>query len=266
MNGLGISLVESTSYVNCRGNILGGVVRYYVDSEVKSSLFDCCRVNGTGGPPEGGAIHVEGKNLSISDSTFSGCTSIGGGGAISFSGNILLIENCAFLFCESYDTVNNSAVGGGVRMYNTGGTFNNCSFLNCRSGVNGGAIGQTDAKDVEVPLILNNCTFGSNYASVRGGSVYVNRTTVQCTGCSFFHGNAAGGSGGALFVRNSTFTDVVFVRNIQGKCGGSVYVNSASSLFQDCTFIQNVIVNPECDRSFYCCLYLLCFCFFRFHN
>jgi hypothetical protein len=36
------------------------------------------------------------------------------GEAVSFYGNVSLIENCTFLYRESFSTTNNNTIGGGI--------------------------------------------------------------------------------------------------------------------------------------------------------
>jgi hypothetical protein len=256
--------VDSSSFINCRGVNLGGVVRYFVNSEIKRSIFDRCKTSSPDNS-EGGAIHVEKSDLNISDSTFTGCTTFCGGGAISFSkSNILIIKNTRFLFCESYKANNNIFVGGAIRTYNVGGTFYNCSFINCRSGMYGGAIGYANSTSNSKDSInLNNCTFISNFGNNGSGAVY-SFLTLQCTNCSFLHNSAV--NYGTIVCANSSFIDTVFVRGYVNTCGNGggavffLFLASGSSTFKNCTFIQNRVISNTCNSFI---LFFISVCYFN---
>jgi predicted outer membrane repeat protein len=263
INKSGNSLLESSTLINCKSANLGGVVRYFVNSEVKWSNFDRCKTSDSNS--NGGAIHVEACDLNISDSTFSGCRSMNGGGAISFFGKTLILKNTGFLFCESYDSSLNTSIGGAIRLCYSPSTFNNCSFLNCRSGLSGGAIGEVDETYEEnISILLNNCYFLSNFAANGGGAIYIYWITITCVNCSFLH-NSGLNSGGAMYCGDSFFTDTVFVRNYVDKCstGGALFIIliGGTSSFNNCIFIKNRILRTggSCNSFFFFFLFIYFF-------
>jgi predicted outer membrane repeat protein len=258
------------------------VLRVLSTTEVTSCLFDRCIASGCcddSSSEGGGAIQAENANLTIKSCSFSGCIASGGrGGAVSFSvsnsqSKCLVLENTVFLCCESLSSTNANSKGGGLGLFCVGATCKNCSWLNCRSNQGGGAIGQVTSGDTmgERALILENCIFGCNVASTRGGAIEAMRTNFSCTNCSFLH-NSASQCGGAISCElrhNYMITNTAFVRNFVSGClndthnGGAIQVNLPSPvgrfMLSYCIFITNYA--KSCSSMCYC---LLCLVFLRF--
>jgi hypothetical protein len=182
---------------------------------------------------EGGAIYAR-QDLNITSCTFCGCSSFNnGGGSISFHGTTLTILHTVFLYCSSYGLslftgieTEDGRVGGGVRLSDAGGYFKNCSFVNCVSSVDGGAIGVYNESSVDEKLLeLDGCVFVSNVADQRGGAVDVRFIALNCEKCSFLH-NKAGVSGSSIagYLMYSVFLNTnVFVRNLVVKFRNTNY-------------------------------------------
>jgi hypothetical protein len=269
LNGIDKTLtsffIESCEFIEgFAGEYGGALLIYVVEVEITSCLFDRCKV-GNIDAARGGAIRTTGS-LFVSFCTFSGCTSHAyGGGAIAFdasSSNVLSIENTSFLFCESYglityDGTNESdpRVGGAIRLVNTGIFCRNCSFLNCITTRDGGAIGLCSNTNIEGTIELERCIFVSNVAGDRGGAIDARRMTLKCTNCSFLHNLAKrfGSAVAANITYSVEYIGCVFVRNIITMCdalGGSTALHISQD--EECkitlsllTFFENV-ASGEC--------------------
>jgi hypothetical protein len=111
----------------------------------------------------------------------------------------------------------------------------NCSFLNCFSTTDGGAVGSSVSILSDKDILFCNCTFSSNKANETGGAIMINFWNIKCSNCTFLH-NIAKTSGSSVYCRltgNHEFISVVFIRNIlekdneDGTCitnSGSVYL------------------------------------------
>jgi predicted outer membrane repeat protein len=213
-------------------------------------LFDRCRV-GSNSISEGGAIYTD-HNLSITSCVFSGCSSYNyGGGAIGFYKNNLEILNSSFLCCVSYGSSSSKDskdphLGGAIRLNCMKGYFQNCSFLNCKSNVDGGAIGLYDCVDGNL-LELDGCVFVSNTASNRGGALDARGVALKCTYCSFLH-NSAGESGSAISGSLNfavEFNTNVFVRNIGGTIVFKNPANESSLNMTKLVFFQSMVLDDK---------------------
>jgi hypothetical protein len=237
---------------------------------------------------EGGCIHVEKADLNMSWCTFANCESSNtGGGAISFSGKTLRLEHTSFLTCISNNNSINSygndiQVGGALRMYcysvTIGAYCVNCTFLNCRSNLHGGAIGIANDGTPLTRHYLNleDCIFVSNYGAIAGGAVDV-MISCNCTRCSFLD-NYSGKNGSAIriyYLSHVYFDECVFIRNIIGECtdpaqGGTICVHlqkcpSSGNIYfniSNCIFNENEMI--DCEDGFYFILFYLFFYFIDF--
>jgi hypothetical protein len=266
--------VESCTFINGFSDRFGGaIVTNATLLNVISCLFDRCKV-GTHDYAEGGGIQTN-HSLNVTTCTFSGCTSHScGGGGISFYGkppDFLRIENTSFLFCESYGLVdfsgspyyrtpeNDPRAGGAVRLRYGGVYCQNCSFLNCKTSRDGGAIGLYNDKNVPDELIeLETCTFVSNVANDQGGAVEARRMTLKCSNCSFLHNIAKkfGSAVSAKITYSVEYQRNGFVRNVVLDCaegGGSALhhycqVENATISLNGSVFLENEVLN-ECGDS-----------------
>jgi predicted outer membrane repeat protein len=220
---------------------------------------------------EGGAIWTK-NSLTVSSCTFSGCTSNAcGGGAIGYEGDAsttFTVENTAFLFCESYGLIsysgnkeNDPRVGGAIRLRYTGIYCINCSFLNCKTNRDGGAIalyssGSEDISDEKIELDI--CTFVSNFAGDGGGAIEAREMALKCSNCSFLYNkaNEFGSAIAANIAYSVEYQRNGFVRNIVLNCdetGGSAVqhyceVENATIYLNATIFLENEPLS-ECSSS-----------------
>jgi hypothetical protein len=266
--------LSDSLFVGCNSDRYGGAIRTFVDLEITYCHFDRCKV-GTSVDSQGGAIRVEEKaGLTVVSSTFTGCTSqFYGGGAISFNGTTLKLENTVFMFCELYNTSQaNEYAGGAIQINNSVVNCLNCSWLNCRSLSHGGAIGQTlNGSNLSGNLMkLEDCVFVSNTAAYRGGAIVFIGVALECTRCMLLHNRAGIFGGGVMGIayHNVLFDTTVFVKNGVDFCrfdellggggggggGGGSYVNTRVAAvihsFSGCVFEKNTVLG-ECTGFFF---------------
>ena len=155
---------------------------------------------------DSGGLKLSGATLFAADCTFSNCVAVGGNGgdtpfpSIVFpgaggtaSGGLIDAQNSSIIFSNCV-VVRNSALAG---QSGTGGSAN-FIFPSTAIGI-GGVFAVTQGD-----LTLIGCTLAGNYATISGGALYNNGSTVLISNC-VFNANSAGptikqsaGSGGAL--------------------------------------------------------------------
>ncbi len=123
--------------------------------------------------------------------------------------------------------------------------INQCTFSNCTSGSNGGAI-HTNVAGKEVSI--KNSVFAGNSSSGNGGAIYIEQTrekAITINNCTF-ENNTSSGNGGAIrvsSVNTLNITGSTFVGNMStGNFGGAVAMGSGSStlnLSGTCVFHGN---------------------------
>ncbi len=182
----------------------------------------------------------------------------GGAVYLSYSNSSLtprksVLNNCTF--------ENNTALhGGAVSLYTSGSTSEKSAQLTVSSstftgnradlrttGYGGAIYGLYGGK-----LIIEDTTFGDNYAITEGGAIYLGYETKATVKNSAFTGNSAGtettGYGGAVSLHSSFLTaeDTEFTGNSAGLRGGAIYIsyNSARAVdsqvkLTDCVLKEN---------------------------
>jgi CSLREA domain-containing protein len=151
----------------------------------------------------GGAIFNNGT-LTVTNSTFSGNSGGGFGGAITNNGGTLTVTNSTFS-----NNNNNNLLGFGGAIENNGGT-----------------------------LTVTNSTFSGNTAT-EGGAIYLSQGTMSVTN-STFSGNTSTGAGGAIYCTNGcTFLNSTFSGNTAGE-GGAIFLNQGTMSVTNSTFSGNV--------------------------
>ncbi|WP_180326527.1 cell wall-binding repeat-containing protein [Raoultibacter phocaeensis] len=151
-----------------------------------------------------------------------------------------------------------ASTAGGINIINKGElaiertTLQNCS---APSGQGGGAMrtyGNTAANAVKL-TISDNCVFKDNVANAlnphNAGALELSRNTTFTMEDSSFEGNAARGTGGAVYAIggsttqqvDATFTNVTFHDNesIESQGGGIAIKDYATVVFDTCTFTEN---------------------------
>lgn len=178
----------------------------------------------------GGAI--SGDNVYVFDSVF--CDNrAAGGGAISLpdkTGTAAVISDCAF----SNNAVTASSVNGGALLLRAASsTVSDCMFYGnaaTNSSCSGGAIYTTKA------ILVTNCAFVANQASVNGGACAVSHVQSRMAGCSFVDNRTRSYGGGVHGI--GTLVACAFTNNYSAKCAGAYY-GDRGGIATNCTFAFN---------------------------
>ncbi|HEY0551949.1 MAG TPA: hypothetical protein VGF13_20260, partial [Verrucomicrobiae bacterium] len=189
---------------------------------------------------DSGGLKLSGASLFAADCTFSNCVAVGGnggdtpfpsivfpgaggtasGGLIDAQGSSIVFSNCI--------VVRNFALGG---QSGTGGSANTL-FPSTAIGI-GGVLAITQGT-----LTLVGCTLAGNYATVAGGALYNNGSSILISNC-VFNANSAGptikqsaGSGGALAQVGGTLHAVnsLFSSNAVSSHAGSLPAGAGPSI------------------------------------
>ena len=167
----------------------------------------------------------------IPDLTVKNCLFMGQTG-LAISCSKILAEDCRFIGNPEID--NSSAV-------HTGGTatsiFIRCSFINCTTTTDGGAIYAAG------PLDLENCQFDGNAATASGGAIYAGgKATLE--NCKFV-GNAATVNGGAIAARAAITLESCLLKENHAGYGGAIIMSTVPGpvytygLLNNCTVVGN---------------------------
>ncbi len=118
-------------------------------------------------------------------------------------------------------------------------TVRDCHFSNCRAS-GGGAIWFDAGGDT---LQVRNCTFNNNETDYSGGAIYSIRH-VTCDSCRFENCKTKN-YGGALYISSyheARFSNSFFVGNQAGSTGGAIYgsIPNSKIYVNDCGFIENL--------------------------
>lgn len=189
---------------------------------------------------DSGGLKLSGATLFAADCTFSNCVAVGGNGgdtpfpSIVFpgaggtaSGGLLDAQGSSIVFSNCI-MVRNFALGG---QSGTGGSANTL-FPSTAIGV-GGVFAVTQGD-----LTLIGCTLAGNYATISGGALYNNASSVLISNC-VFNANSAGptikqsaGSGGALAQAGGTLraVDSLFSSNTVSSHPGSLPAGAGPSI------------------------------------
>ena len=163
---------------------------------------------------KGAAIDSMGT-LTVTDSVFSGNNAFGGGGAILVEmGSTASVTNSTFSTNASTDA--SRAEGGAI--YNFGSLIvTNCTFSGNSASIGGGAILNAYSGNATVA----NSSFSNNRSGM-GGAIE-NDGTLDVANCSFAGNGADSGSGGAILVHDgtATVTNSTFSSNTSGN-GGAI--------------------------------------------
>ncbi|MDD1682275.1 MAG: PGF-pre-PGF domain-containing protein [Methanoregula sp.] len=191
----------------------------------------------------GGAISTNGGTVTVTNSTFSNCTSNGNGGAIYISGGTLSVDSSVFENCSAKNGGAISATGT-ITTTITSSRFSGCSATDPLGF--GGAILSRGTLTV-TSSAFENCSAGS------GGGAISPEGLITITS-STFHTCSAGFSGGAigsdspLTILSSTFEDCS-----AGHYGGAIVVmrplSVTSSTFSNCTAANGGAVFSQRDLT-----------------
>ncbi len=214
--------IRSASIVGCASLQSGGAVHCTGANSattIESSVFQGARSGGMGG-----AIHTVGCAITIYNTNFTNCTSVGGGGAISAAPFVcygskntpssrMNITGCRFDSCSS------NGLGGAVFLVSGIATITSSHFISCTSNETGGAVSAVD----QVELMIAATIFQDNLAMGSGGAVAVSSAARATVAFSSFRSNTAGGDGGGGLFADGTdmiLQDVVCTANKAISGGG----------------------------------------------
>lgn len=196
---------------------------------------------------QAGAICINGSTTEINGALFKNCQSQTEGGAIyhlNTSATTTTIKNSLFEKC--YSLSGNWAYGGALHSKAAELSVSGCSFTDCASASNGGAIYHGDVNGNHVPngsrekTTISNTTFddckttgeGADSGFGSGGSIYTQAKTVEIVN-SRVSNSVACDNGGALYCRSddaqssatisgTTFDNCSASRDTDGS-GGAIY-------------------------------------------
>jgi hypothetical protein len=184
---------------------------------------------GIGSGIGGGIFNLVGT-VTITDSTLSGNTAGGNGGAIATYGGSLTMANCTVGGATSTD--GNTAQGDGGGIYNYGGTVilnppsvgdSNPSILSKNSATRGGAIATIGGSLTLSP----DWTLSGNTGYVGGGGMFIDPAVVTITSCTFT-GNTAP-AGADLYNLDSSVTLVsTNLNGVVNNSGGTITLIGSS--------------------------------------
>ena len=192
----------------------------------------------TGPGPNGGGLYILAATASISDSTFTGNTSEGTGGAINVGSatsgtpGVLTVDNCIF--------TNNSATGSGdAGAIDISGSVANLTLLNSTFVGNSATDDGGDLRFINGAVgLVDNCTFSDSSALDAGGSIY-NFSSPDLTIRNSAFSNSDGGRGGAFtallstsataFPSSTTLQDVTIVGGSSFDFGGGMFLGAGTT-------------------------------------
>ena len=154
------------------------------------------------------------------------------------TGNIdVVLKNIIF---KNAKTENGGALHFTVK--NSKFTIINCTFLNDGAREDGGAINCQYSY-----LIIDGCTFNTNYAYRCGGAIYFegDDNSLSLSNCQF-NSNQANRYGGAIYIdgKVDVFKHSSFNKNFAYNHGGAVYVKSNHEndfIVDSCPFVENEV-------------------------
>ena len=154
-----------------------------------------------------------------------------------------LISNVSFTNNQS--TFLEFGGAGGLYLWDSSATVNDCVFENNHSTGPGGAVRTKIINDTSGHSVFQNCSFNSNSSDEFGGAVVTFNSTPTFNQCSFTN-NESLDFAGALYIGGSigedeqvTLTECNFEMNISGTYGGAVRIAHTTVSFDNCDFSSN---------------------------
>ena len=247
-----VQITGSTFKDNYSGNKGGSLYNLAGSTEITG-----CTFNTEVGPSGGGAIMQisVSKSLSITESTFSNCSSTNSGalgGAIqSYSPTTITDSTFSTNSAHTTGGAIYTFAGSGMLLDITGSTFYDNSTT-----LTGGAIGagrNTAASD-SYGLKISDSTFTQNHTVYMGGCIYAKETATEISDSTFNSNTVTTTStaqtyygGGAIYTHGVKFYNSTFSENSEGSAsgaGGAIYNQSytggiTDGFIENCTFYKN---------------------------
>ena len=213
-------------------------------------IADCVVSNCTTTAKGGGAYFEFGPSALVSDTTFTLCHALRGGGVLVADGTNVF-DNCSF----NENSTEPGDNGGGVLVASSTAypsvSFRDCSFTKNEAG-KGGALYAGGVSTVSA----SGCDFSSNISDDGGAFYLMSTPSVSMLNCTFTS-NQGGFGGAAAFEQDGAyfaFTNCVFASNTATNYGGAVscgrtnfpngsdgsYLRGLYGEFYGCTFTNNV--------------------------
>lgn len=147
------------------------------------------------------------------------------------------------------DVVIDAQGNGRVLYYNGSGSMTIVKDLTVRGGVQAYGGGMLSSG---WPILISNCVFRGNHATVNGGGLMTEEDSSFIENC-VFDSNTASQSGGGIIVRQSDpdIVNCLFTNN-DADYGGGVYLRYSSASIESCTIAHNTVNNSGSGmRVFY---------------
>ena len=257
-NNINVKFINIT-FMNGRAGNGGAIFNNFADTTM--TFINCSFINNVATSSDGGAIHNDGANFSVKNSTFTGNHANNNGGVIYNTGIYFSVSNATFtgnfannnggviynsgvygFNVRNSNFINNSVTRQGGTIYNSGSNFTlKSSTFTDSSGDEGGTIYNGGAN-----LIVDNSTF-INSTSVRGGGAIFNQGinfNLNNSAFNICHSSTDGGaiwnSVNSFIINNSNFTN-----NTASVDGGAIRIFYTPSNFivENSSFINNSATN-----------------------
>ena len=190
------------------------VIEGCVDWSGKYGVIDGCYFGYNYGMDNSGALRIYSDGVSVKDSSFIYNEAINDGGAINILGSGTTITNCTFTNCSSL-----TGKGGAVYIYSDYNLITDCTFTNCTALDCGGAVYVSGDNN-----IINDSNYYHNQAFCDGGAIFLVGSEC-CVNNSYFESNTADEDGGAIYSKGTfgfNIDNCTFIDNAAGVYGGAV--------------------------------------------
>ncbi len=193
---------------------------------------------------QGGAIYIRKGSIAITQCQFTNNIGSSGGAVHGTSGSTCVLDRCDF----SGNSVTGIGSGGGaIFNYQSSLTVSHCTFLNNRSGWDGGAVDNA----ADSTASFSECSFEGNTAIYSGGAVDNSSNVADFDDC-IFEKNSASDYGGAVFGHSSslTFRNCSLVSS-SAPSGGAVAAFGASQLTMENTRLRGNQATQDSGGALY---------------
>ncbi|WP_409199669.1 C1 family peptidase [Methanobrevibacter sp. DSM 116169] len=201
------------------------------------------------------AIHNNGGNLTIYNSSFSNLIANQTAGAIGIKDGICIILDSNFTNTKS--TANGGAIFTDSSFSDTYLIIDNSNFINCSSGFGGAIVALNTLSGVNI----SDSNFINNLVEYDGGAIYASFTNIKIirsnfTGNKGLYDGEGGIFGGALyldmsdaFIENSTFLNNGLESDYS--LGGAIYSYDSSLLLNNNVFKDNIASEGSAIFSYF---------------